>query len=141
MQDETAEVIRVDKGYAFIKTNKKTACGECSSKASCGSVKLFSPVRNTQNMLKVKVTTAVEPGDIVHLNLAPSVLIQGTILVYIIPLISLFVFAIIGKLWWGESASILIGLGGFFVSLIIIKRVISKSKVTKHFTPELIIND
>ncbi len=137
MQQELAEVAHIEGDYAFLKTNRNASCGECSSKASCGSVEIFSPVV-ADPTLKIKNNTGLQVGDTVQIGLPTSKLIQGTLLVYIFPLASLFIFAAIGKLMSGEGASIVAGLGGLFVALLVVKNLLAKKPVSSQFTPQIL---
>ena len=138
MPEETAEVAYIKGEHAFLKTANKMSCGECSSKASCGSVKLFKSTIDSEYTFKVENNLDLKIGDSVQLGLAPSKLIQGTLLVYIFPIFSLFLFAALGKLWGGEGLSILAGLGGLFVALLLVKRFIAKETITERFSPKVI---
>ena len=138
MPHETAKVAYIEGEHAFLKTVSKGGCGECSSKASCGSVKLFKSAIDKEYTIKVRSNLDLKAGDTVQLGLAPSKLVQGTLLVYIFPILSLFLFATLGKLWGGEGLSILAGLGGLFVALLLVKRFIAKETITERFSPKVI---
>jgi len=138
MPQETAEVAYTKGEHVFLKTVNGASCGECSSKASCGSVKFFKSAIDKENIIKVKNNLDLEAGDSVQLGLAPSKLIQGALLVYIFPLFSLFLFAALGKLWGGEGLSILAGLSGLFVALLLVKKFIAQKTISERFLPKVI---
>lgn len=137
MQRELAEVSYIDGEYVFLKTSNASACGECSSKGACGSVKLFKPVIKSDE-LKVKNSLDLKKGDSVVLELAPSKLLQGTFLIYLFPLISLMVFAVLGKIVGGEGVSIITGLVGMAISLFFVSKYLSKKAVSQKFTPTML---
>jgi len=138
MQQEIAEVSYIDGDYVFLKTSNKTSCGECPSKGSCGSVKLFKPLVDN-DVIKIKNTLdlKLKEGDSVTLSLPPSKLLLGTFLVYLIPLIALIIFSVLGKMIAGESASILAGIAGLGISLFLVKKFLAKKTVSQQFTPDL----
>lgn len=138
MPQKTAEVAYVKGDHAFLKAVNKMSCGECSSKSSCGSVKLFKSAIDKEYTIKVENSLDLKAGDAVQLGLAPSKLIQGTLLVYIFPILSLFLFATLGKLWGGEGLSILAGLGGLFVALLVVKKLIAKETIAERFSPKVL---
>ena len=138
MPQETAEVVYIKGEHAFLKTINKTSCGECSSKASCGSVRLFKSAIDKEYTIKVENNIDLKAGDSVQLGLAPSKLIQGALLVYLFPIFSLFLFAALGKLWGGEGLSILAGLGGLFVALLLVKKYIAQKTITERFSPKVL---
>ena len=138
MQREIAEVSYTDGEYVFLKTsNAASACGECPSKGACGSVKLFKPVVKADE-IKIKNSLDLKRGDSVLLELAPSKLLQGTLLVYLLPLISLMVFAMLGKIVAGEGGSIIAGLVGMVLSLFFVSKYLSKKAVSQQFTPKIL---
>ena len=134
---QEAAIVSYTKGeFAYLKTQGSSACGNCSSKSSCSSFSLFNftPKAN----LKVPNTLDLKEGDQVIVGMAPEKLIVGTVLIYILPLLSLFVFAAIGKTIAGEGASIIAGLGGFVVSLLFVRNLVSQQNVSKGFEPKLL---
>lgn len=139
MQQESAQVTNIEGDYAFLKASRNSSCGSCSSKGSCGSFKLINSASASNPLIKVKNTLNLNAGDIVQLDFSSSRLIQGTLLVYIIPILSLFVFAIIAKLIIGEGASIVAGLAGLFIALFIVKKFISQENISTQFTPNVSI--
>jgi len=137
MQQEIAEVSYIDGEYVFLKTSSnKTSCGECPSKASCGSVKFFKPIVDN-DIIKIKNTLDLKEGDSVMLALPPSKLLFGTFLIYLLPLFSLIIFAILGKVIAGEGVSIIAGLAGLGLSLFLVKRLLAKTAVSQQFMPSL----
>ncbi len=133
-QHEKAEVSYIDGEDVFLKTSNKASCGECTSKASCGSVKLFKPVVGN-DIIKIKNTLGLNKGDSVVLELPSSTLLLGTFLIYLFPLISLLFFAVLGKFVGGEGFSILSGLAGLAVSLVLVRKYLAQKTVSQKFTP------
>ena len=132
---EEAVVNEVDNGFVYLSTNN-ASCNSCSSQSGCTS---FSFLSNTQSRsLKVKNTLRLEKGDRVIVELKTEKLVLGTLLVYILPLVSLLLFSVIGKILIGEGFSILFGIAGFVLSLIIIKRIMSNRGLSDQFEPKLL---
>jgi sigma-E factor negative regulatory protein RseC len=137
LQQEIAEVSSTDGDYVLLKTSNKTSCGECASKASCGSVKFFKPLVDN-DVIKIKNTLDLKEGDSVILALPPSKLLLGTFLVYLFPLFSLMIFAILGKMISGEGLSILMGLAGLGLSLVLVSKFVKRKEVSQQFTPKIL---
>lgn len=136
LAQEAAIVSYTEGEFAYLKTMGSFACGNCSSKSSCSSFSLFNFTPKIN--LKVENTLDLKEGDQVIVGMAPDKLIVGTVLMYILPLLSLFIFAALGKLLVGEGTSIVAGLGGFFASLLILKSLVSQHVVSKGFEPRLL---
>ncbi len=137
VEHEIAEVVSVEGQYAFLKTDNNNACGECSSKSSCGSMKLFEPRKNDNYNIRVANALDLNVGDKVILELSASKLIQGTLLIYLLPLFSLFLFAGVGKMLSGEIVSIFAGVSGLFIALFFVKRITSNNIVSNQFVPKV----
>jgi sigma-E factor negative regulatory protein RseC len=134
---EVAEVSYVEGEFVFLKTSNQSSCSECSSKSSCGSARLFKPLVEAQEF-KIKNTLGLKVGDSVVLGLPPSTLLQGTFLVYLIPLFTLILFAVLGKIIGGEGISIIAGVAGLVISLLMVNKYLSKRVITEQFTPKML---
>ena len=132
---EEAVVDDVGNGYVFLSTNN-ASCKSCSSQSGCSSFSFFS--NTPSRSLKVLNTLSLEKGDRVMVELKTEKLVLGTLLVYILPLVSLLVFSILGKFLLGEGFSILFGIAGFVLSLFIIKRIMSNKGLSDQFEPKLL---
>ena len=133
---ETAIVSHTEGDFAFLKTDSSSQCGHCDSKSSCGSLSLFNVTPKTD--LKVENTLGLIEGDSVVVALPSNRLLLGTLLIYLFPLLSLLLFSVIGRMVGGETVSILAGFGGFFASLIIVKKLISHQSLASKFNPKLL---
>lgn len=119
------QVVGIEGQFALVQTQRQSACGGCQSSSSCGTsalAKLFSnsssaPMR-VENRLNAKL------GDQVLLKLDESRLVLHAFMAYGLPLIGLFLSAILLK-WAGltllnftegqaELLSILGGVAGMF---------------------------
>ena len=132
---EEAVVNEVEGGFAYLAADNAD-CKSCSSVSGCSSFSFFSNSPN--RVLKVSNTMSLEQGDRVIVELKVEKLVLGTFMVYILPLISLLLFAGFGKLFLGEGSSILFGIAGFSLSLLIIKYVMLKKDVSEQFEPKIL---
>jgi len=132
---ETGIVSFVKDNYAYLKTETASACGSCSSKGSCGSQHL----NFTQSDYSIRVLnkSGLKEGDEVIIGMSSDKLLLGTVLLYLFPLLFLLLFAFIGKILGGELYSVLAGLIGLFVSLVVVKKIILKKSIACQFEPEV----
>ena len=140
MIEETATVTASEGEFAQVETQRETACGACSAKSACGTsvlAKLFSGRRAS---LRVLNPIGARPGERVIVGMDESALTRASFVFYIIPLLSLMLFAALGK-WlaeqWAfaatEPLSILGGLFGLFLGLAWLKLYAAKiSHLRKH---------
>jgi len=136
LAEEPATVSFVKGGYAYLKTENASACSSCSAKSSCGSKTLS--LSDAEYTLRVKNTLNLKKGDSVVLALESNTLLFGTIIIYILPLLMLFISAFIAKVLVGEIASIFGGVLGLLGGLIFIRKFIFNSKIAKQFEPTII---
>jgi len=135
--EEKALVIKTDRDFAYLETQNAASCGNCSTKSGCASVSSIFTLKS-RNKLKINNTLGLKAGDSVIVAMPSDKLLIATFLMYVLPLISLFVFSYIAKLFFGETASILMGLGGLFVALMLLKQFISRDNIASYFQPKMI---
>lgn len=126
-------VVAVEDSFVLIKTQQQTGCSGCSSESGCGTAalsKLFTSTRRAP--LKVLNTLQAKVGDQVELTLDESKLVKHSFMAYGMPLVGLFVFAILlkvlGQAFFGvaeEHADLLSisgGLLGLFAGWLVTRR-------------------
>ena len=127
-----------ENGMAWVVTDSKNACGECSSARGCRSClsrgKIVSMVRNE---------VGAEPGDLVEIHVDKAGLFKGAAMFYLFPILVLIFFAFVGAAA-GELAgmsetagAISFGLGGFAAALAVTVRVSNSGTFSRSLTPEI----
>ncbi|ANB02894.1 SoxR reducing system RseC family protein [Ectothiorhodospira sp. BSL-9] len=119
MIEENARVIAVDEpGFAWVDTQRKTACGSCAVSSGCGTsviAKLFSAKRT---QVRVIDPLGVKLGEEVMVGIEESALVRGSLAVYILPLITMLLAALAAQGLWSGAGELpvvfagLLGLGG-----------------------------
>jgi len=135
--EETAIVSSVDGDFVFLETQNSASCSNCSSKSGCGSVSSIFSFK-PRNKLRINNTLGLKQGDSVIVAMASDKLLMATVLMYLSPLVLLFIFSLIAKLLMGETASIIAGLCGLFLGLLWVKRFTQQNEVAKQFQPKLV---
>lgn len=139
LTQETAIVSFIKGDHAYLKTNStSTTCGSCASKSGCANVNFFSSNLKSAYSIRVPNHLHLKAGDSVILSMPSNTLLLATLLMYVFPLVLLFVFAGVGKSLGGESISILAGLAGLFAGLLVLKRFTKEQSVAKKFEPEIL---
>jgi len=101
MIEENALVVKTsteDKQYAWVQTQRKSACGTCSAKSACGTQILSRIFGQKLSRIKVINSCNAKPGDYVVIGLEDQALLKGSFLLYFVPLIFLIIFSLIGTL-------------------------------------------
>lgn len=122
MLTEKAFIVGVEDGIAWVETQRKTSCGSCQARKSCGTSVLQKVLGNKRTRLKVNNPNRFSIGDEVVLGLQEAALVKGSLLLYALPLIAMFGFALVGMTLFGflgmeftEGYSILFSLAGLGV--------------------------
>ncbi|QSX34709.1 SoxR reducing system RseC family protein [Shewanella avicenniae] len=108
MMEQVGKVISTDAdGWVRVEVQMKSACSHCSQSDSCGTSaisKAFNP-RVQQFSLPTNEHYAI--GTLLKLGLPESVILKAAALVYLLPLIGLFIGGVLGS---GIAASLDINL-------------------------------
>ncbi len=121
MIKEWATVIAWDNGMAQVSCDVKTSCNSCSSRAGCGTRVLNKLGPQTSHTISVPSAEPLVAGQKVELGITESSLLGSAMLVYMSPLIGLFVVASLFQVLFGSdiaalSGAILGGVGGFLIA-------------------------
>lgn len=109
----------IEHNYAWVRTQRQSACGGCQGESTCGTgslSKLFSAT--THPLLKLPNELGAKPGDQVILELAGSNFIKQAFLAYGLPLFGLFIGALLvqgvvtAPQDWQTASGALIGMIG-----------------------------
>ena len=97
MIEEKGRIVKTEGHTAWVLTQRKSTCGQCAAQKGCGT-NVFSRVLGNK-MVEFKAINKIEAsvGDEVVLGLHESVLLKSAILMYVVPLASMFLFALIAN--------------------------------------------
>ncbi|VDZ82114.1 Sigma-E factor regulatory protein rseC [Kluyvera intermedia] len=121
MIKEWATVIAWDNGMAQVSCDVKTSCNSCSSRAGCGTRVLNKLGPQTSHTISVPSAEPLVAGQKVELGITESSLLGSAMLVYMSPLIGLFVVASLFQVLFGSDiaalcGAVLGGVGGFLIA-------------------------
>lgn len=121
MIKEWATVVSWQNGEALVSCDVKASCSSCASRAGCGTRVLNKLGPQTTHTLVVASDVPLEPGQKVELGIAEGSLLGSAMLVYLSPLVGLFLIASLFQVLFGSdlaalSGAILGGVGGFLIA-------------------------
>ena len=136
---ESGIVIEIFDQFAIVQTERTSYCSQCAANKGCGTASLSSVLGQKYTQIKVINHGGVKVGDKVVIGLEEQALLKSSVVLYLLPLLSLFVFALgyemlvtIGEWPRYEPLTILAGILGLFIGLNLAKRIIRQfSKETK----------
>jgi len=92
---EQGIIVAIEGTDVFVETQRSTGCSGCSSESGCGTSALAQLFTGTSKApIKVNKSLECHVGDSVELQLDESRLLQHSFMAYGLPLIGLFLFAI-----------------------------------------------
>lgn len=140
MLEENAVVVDLDGEYAWVETQRQTACGSCSVNKGCGTSVISKVVGNKRNRVRALNRADAREGDSVVVGIQQNALIHGSLAVYIAPLVGMLLGALVGGAFsqyfgvsYSEGASILFSLSGLVVGFIWLKRFNRRHQSSERF--------
>ena len=143
---ETGQVIRTQDGYIWVETSVKSTCNTCAAKANCGTGAIADAIAGKTLVNKVLNDKAAKVGDAVEIGIPEETLLLGSFYLYVLPLISAVIFALLGSIWLtrfidlGEGFTILLtfiggGLGFYYAKFKLKEdRIEAEPKLVKVLT-------
>lgn len=96
--EEQASVIRVEGDLAWVETRRQSSCSACLAEPGCGTGQMSKLLGRRQTEMSAINRIGAKPGDTVIIALRGDALLSSSLLVYLLPLVMLFVMAGLGDL-------------------------------------------
>jgi sigma-E factor negative regulatory protein RseC len=141
MIEETARVIAIENGQLLLEAQTSSACGACAAKQGCGTSVLSRWVGRKFTRFQAPNTINARVGDEVVVGLAEDVMLKGSLLVYLLPLLAMIGFALLADgLIAADVASrdlmvLVSAVTGFALALIIARLMLASSSNRSKLTP------
>lgn len=95
MIEEQAQVIAVEGDQLILQAQTQSACGSCEAKSGCGTSLLSKVVGRKFSRFQATNEINAKVGDTVVVGLSEDALLKGSLVMYLIPIISMLGFALI----------------------------------------------
>lgn len=141
MMEESAVVLEVGEGYAWVETRRRSACGACAASGGCGTATLAKAWGERPTRVRALSTLPVQPGDAVMVGLAEGALLRGALLVYLLPLALLLAGALLGQAAFagaGEEPVILAGATGLGLGFLAARVLSRRWRGDARFQPVVV---
>ena len=145
MIEETATVVSCVDDQAKLEVQRQSTCSSCNAKSGCGTAIFSKSLGKKVSQVTVVNTMNLRVGDKVIVGLQENALLTGSAIVYLLPLVLMLVFAILGqflseKFFEYVSELMVIGFAaaGFIVALKLVNQFSNKIKNDKRYQPILI---
>ena len=91
MIEELAVVVKIENHQVWVESGQNSACGGCLQKASCSTNAIGSVLK--KRSVPVDSDIQLKTGDQVMVAIDESLLLRASLLLYLMPLIALFIGA------------------------------------------------
>ena len=137
MIEETGRVVAIEKEAVWVETIRQSACDSCASKQGCGH-SVLAKLDGATNHVRVLNDYDLNVGDDVVIGVPEDIVVIGSMIAYLMPLVCLLVFSVIGKLVLGsEGYGILTGIFGLIVGFSLVRWHFLKRKNDIRFQPSV----
>jgi len=142
MIETEAVVVKIEHAVAYVQAERKSSCSGCSE-SSCGTSVLANFFGQKAPLYRASNEVGAKVGDRVVVGMNESALFKGTLLLYLFPLLLLFVGAVAGSALAVSAdvkdgysvAGAFIGLAAGFIGL---KLLSSKVGLGRQFQPVIL---
>jgi sigma-E factor negative regulatory protein RseC len=113
--EEQGRIVAVELGAVWVETLRKSTCSSCSVKAGCGQGLLDQlGASGRRGYVRALSNLQLSVGDTVIIGVREDLLVRGSLLVYLLPLLGLFAAAVLAEqMGLSEPWVILSALFGF----------------------------
>ncbi|MDO9064049.1 MAG: SoxR reducing system RseC family protein [Sulfuricella sp.] len=142
MIETEAVVVKIEQAVAYVQAERKSSCGGCSE-SSCGTSVLANFFGQKTPLYRASNEAGAKVGDRVVVGMNESALFKGTLLLYLFPLLLLFVGAVAGSAL-AVTADVKDGysIAGAFIGLVAgflgLKFLSSKMEGGRQFQPVIL---
>ena len=148
MIEEQATVVEVDSEQIVVQTLRKSSCNSCGANKACGTAVLSKAIGQKHSLVAISKTKdsqpALLPGDQVVIGINEDMLLNGSLLAYLLPLAGMIGFALMAS-WLGGGLSIngelhiiFSAFVGLFAGLMLSRLYITKGQHRADFSPVLV---
>lgn len=138
MIEQPAVVVAAGEGEVWVETQRRSACGSCSTNSGCGAAALARHWEGRSSRVRAVCALPLQPGDAVVLGLAEGSLLRGSLLVYLLPIGLLLAGAVLGQTAFagaGEEPVILAGAVGLALGFLAARFVARRLRHDVRYQP------
>lgn len=130
MIEQKAKVVQVDDQKIWLDAERQSTCSSCAAKQGCGTGMLENHVGKRFSRIAIDKQESINVGQEMQLAISEHALLQGAFMMYLLPLLSLFIFAgIAAGLGANTFIETVAGLFGLAVGLVIVKKQFKNKKI------------
>lgn len=133
MIEQQAKVVEINDKSILVEAERHTTCSKCAINKGCGTGLLAKHVGRRFAKLEVKRSRDVLPGEQVRIEISEEALLRGTFILYIVPLLLMFVFTAIATylqqlFHFHEFIEIIAGICGLWIGFVWVRHHMNTQK-------------
>ena len=142
---ETAHVVTVEADSVWVETIRQSSCGSCAAQKGCGHTLLNRISSSRRNYIQV-FSGALQASncsvdDHVRISIPEQVIIYGSLIVYMLPLVSMLLMAVLATTMSAANQDLLAIGGaatGFTMGVGLVRWHAWRHKADKSMQPTLV---
>ena len=140
MIEQTGTVVLVKDGFAWVESERTSTCQSCSAKKGCGTSLLDNVFGQKRLAIKTLNSRHSRVGDHVVIGIHESTLIKSSLLMYLMPLLMMFVFALFAEYVFNASELLtaLSGLSGLIAGFYWVRSYSEKVRYDEKYQPVIL---
>ncbi|MGH1371814.1 MAG: SoxR reducing system RseC family protein [Cellvibrionaceae bacterium] len=142
MITESGRIVSIDSDSLWVETIQRSTCESCSAQKGCGQSMVAKWSGNT-NLIRVllngRAAHEFKPQECVTIGIPERVVANGSLFVYMTPLIGMLVALLLGNgLDMGELGSMVLAAFGFGVGALVVRMHSARHKDNVEVQPVLL---
>ncbi len=142
LMTETGRIVGIDDDALWLDMTQQSTCSRCISRKGCGE-RLIRSLGATYMLLRVPMqvggATKYQLDDQVTVAIPDDIVVKSSLLVYLLPLLLLLFFSGFAYTFLGnELVTVLLGMSGLLVGVVLIRRYANSVRNDQRFHPVLL---
>ncbi|GAB2881697.1 SoxR reducing system RseC family protein [Microbulbifer echini] len=141
MLEERGRIVAIESDAVWVETIQRSACNGCEAKSGCGTGLLgdfFSSSTRVRAVLNGYPANKISLNDTAVIGINENALTSSTLLVYLVPLISLLLLALLGDYLFAEAGAVIGALAGLLGGALGVRWYSRLQSANPTYTPVLL---
>jgi len=141
MMEETAQVIKTEPGFAWVRAQRQATCGHCSVRQGCGTGVIGNLFSRRLSNIRALNRAGAEEGDYVIVGLQESSLLKSALISYLLPLVLMLVGAVVAEsfqLTHSELGAIFGAVVGLLLAWFLVRRFARHIVTDPNYQPVIL---
>jgi sigma-E factor negative regulatory protein RseC len=139
---ETGRIVAIEPGGLWVETLQRSACGSCQAQKGCGHSMLAGMGASASYLwvlLDGRDAGAYRLGDQVRIGVPEEVIVKGSLLVYMLPLLAMIAVVVLAHSQaLGDGATALCGFAGLLSGALIVRLGCWQTRFDTRLQPVLV---